>query len=192
MLKRFVILLSVVAISLLLLIKILSSIDKTSHPKPVEEIVLTSEEGKPTLFSSLDDKPKVVFFGFTNCPNVCPLALANISAAFDSMGDKAKEFYGVFVTTDPERDTPDAIHEFLSPLNNIRGYTGTPDNLQKIYKRYYVYSQKAGEPDKNGNYNLNHSTTIYLLDKGGEMVDHFESDLSPDDIAKKLQEYLKH
>lgn len=185
--KRFFIILAAALATLLVTVKLLSYIDK-NNTAPKEDIILISENGKEISLNKFNDKPKIVFFGFTNCPAICPAALANISAAFNEMGSDAEKFYGLFITTDPERDNSEVLKSFTSNFTNIQGFTGTSKNLKKVYKRYYVYSQKA--EDSTGNYDMNHSTTIYLLNKNGEMVDHFESDIAPEELARKLKDYL--
>jgi protein SCO1/2 len=174
-------------------IKILSGIYPDKNNIKAPDITLTDQKDHTILFSSMSDKPKIVFFGFTNCPSICPAALANISAALDLLGSDAEKIHGVFITTDPERDSPEVIDSYLGNFNkNIKGFTGSDAELKKIYKKYYVYSQKAPDNNSGENYNMNHSTTIYLLDESGEMVDHYPSDIDTKELAEKLKLFIHH
>ena len=169
-------------------IKILSVIFPQNSAK-VANINLIDHDGKQIPYSSLDDRQKLVFFGFTNCPSICPAALANISAALDIIGKDATKLHVMFITTDPKRDTPEVLKSYISNFNsNIVGYTGAHDELKKIYKQYYVYTQEA--PPGKTEYDLNHSTTVYLIGKDGELVDHYEADADPEEMAKAVKEKL--
>ena len=194
--SKIITLKSLVTISLLLLLLILGSIKILSgnyaeKPKvTVSDINLITEEGAKTPYSGLFDKPKLVFFGFTSCPSICPATLSNITAALDIVGSDATKLHVMFITTDPQRDTPEVLKNYLQNFNsNIKGYTGDIADLKKMYKKYYVYAQDA--PAGQAKYELNHSTAIYLVSKDGELVDHYASDIDPAELAKKLTLFFK-
>ena len=185
-------LVSILLVSLVLIlgsIKILSGFYPGRSKIAASDIELVSQEGVKTPYSTLSDKPKLVFFGFTHCPSICPAALANISATLDIIGDDAKKLHVIFVTTDPERDDPTTLKTYISNFNaNIKGYTGRKDELKKIYKKYYVYTEDA--PAGQTEYDLNHSTIIYLVGEDGELIDHYESDADPQEMAKAIEAHI--
>src|SRR5687767_8296721 len=141
-LKRFLLILVVVMLSILLLVKLLSFVHREQEVIIAPyQITLTSHEGKPVNLDEFSNKPKLVFFGFTHCPTICPIAVANISTAIELMGAEADKFHFLFITTDPERDNPEAMKAYLQPFaKNITGLTGDMVNLQKAYDKYHVFS----------------------------------------------------
>lgn len=135
-------------------------------------------------------RPLLVYFGFTNCPDVCPAGLQVIAAALDKLGPKADGLSTIFITLDPERDTPAVMSEYVKSFSaHIMGLSGTPDEIAKATKAYRVYARKT-EPDANGNYSVDHSTFMYLMNGEGAFVKHFAHTVSPDDLAQELNKLL--
>jgi len=131
---------------------------------------LTDDLGKPVTQASLLGKPAVIYFGYTFCPEVCPTTLLDLSNWMKKLGPAADRANYVFVTIDPERDTPKAMHDYVSSFDKrIRGYTGTPAQIAAIAKEYGVYY--AREPGGGANYAMDHSTRIYLMDAKGRYVE---------------------
>lgn len=149
---------------------------------------LTSQEGKALTNKDLLGRPYLVFFGFTNCPDVCPTALREISDVFAALGDKAK-VSALFVTVDPERDTAASLKDYVSNFDpRIIGATGTRAQIDATMKSFRVYAKKV--PDANGNYSMDHSTIIYLMDKQGRFVGSFNVNRPPQESAAELKRFL--
>lgn len=125
--------------------------------------VLTDQFGRRVTDRDLRGKPTLMFFGFTYCPEVCPTTLAAMTSWLKTLGPDADKLNVVYVTIDPERDTPKQLRLYLSSFDpRIRGLTGTPAEIAKIAGEYRVYYQKI--PLQGGGYTMDHSSAIYLMD----------------------------
>jgi cytochrome oxidase Cu insertion factor (SCO1/SenC/PrrC family) len=150
---------------------------------------LIDQNGIAKTDGDLRGKFVLLYFGYSFCPDVCPATLSVMADALPRLGAKAKRIVPVFVTVDPERDTPAVLKKYLSSFGpEFVGLTGSADQIAKIAHEYRVYYQKA--PLKGGGYSVDHSSVIYLLGPDGKFVTFFEETLTPDDLAKKLTLYL--
>ncbi len=123
---------------------------------------LTDDTGATVTDKTLAGKPYVMYFGYTYCPDVCPTTLFDLTRWIKALGPDADKLSYVFVTVDPERDTPKLMHEYLASFDKrIRGFTGTPAQIAKIAKEYRVYYKKV--PSSDGSYLMDHSAIIYLM-----------------------------
>ena len=124
---------------------------------------LTGSDGKSVSDADLRGQPVVMFFGYTHCPDVCPTTLFEVSEIFRKLGEDAK-VRGVFVSVDPERDTPQILKDYLSSFDKrIIGLSGDRAALEPMLKAYRVYARK--NPAANGEYSMDHSAIVYLMDK---------------------------
>ena len=131
----------------------------------------------------------LVFFGFTNCPDVCPTTLTMIQDVLTMLGAKAANVVPIFVSIDPERDTPAVLKSYLSSFGpRFVGLTGTPAEVAKAAQAYKVYYQKV--PLDGGGYTMNHSSIIYLMGPDGKFVSHDEIENGPDALAADLSKRL--
>jgi len=130
-----------------------------------------------------------IFFGFTNCPDVCPLTLMNIDQVIGKLDDNDKKKFKVFfVSIDPERDSPEIIKEYLEGFDNkIFGITGDPEKIFILSKSWGVMSEKIFNED--GTYLINHSSSILLLSKG-KYIDRISHHESMENILKVIKSYL--
>ncbi|MBZ6075535.1 SCO family protein [Microvirga puerhi] len=127
---------------------------------------LTSQDGKPFSSDSLKGKPFAIFFGFTHCPEVCPTTLYDLTQDLEAMGKNADRLNVVFVTVDPEQDTPELMKTYLSSFDpRIIGLSGTPEQIAATAKAYKVFYEKV--PTDSG-YTMNHTATIFLMDSKGD------------------------
>jgi protein SCO1 len=116
---------------------------------------------------TLAGKPYVIYFGYTYCPEVCPTTLLDLSRWIKELGPDANKLNYVFVTVDPERDTPKLMHTYLSAFDgHIRGFTGTPEQIAKVAKEYRIYYKKI--PTNDGSYVMDHSAMTYLMNADGK------------------------
>ncbi|MBV9510336.1 MAG: SCO family protein [Caulobacteraceae bacterium] len=126
-------------------------------------LILVDQHGRVITDRDLEGKPTVVFFGFTYCPEVCPTTLTALTAWMKALGPDADKLNVVYVTIDPERDTPKQLALYLSSFDpRIRGLTGTPAQIPQIAHEYGVYYQKI--PLSGGGYTMDHSSAVYLMD----------------------------
>jgi protein SCO1/2 len=127
----------------------------------------------------------LVFFGYTFCPDVCPTTLAVMSAALDKMGPDADRIVPIFISVDPERDTPEVVKAYLSAFGTrFVGLTGSDEEIAAVAKAYRVYVQ--AHKDQGADYTVDHSGVVYLMDKSGAFLTNYSLDLEPDKLAADL------
>ncbi|WP_334150809.1 SCO family protein [Hyphomicrobium sp.] len=132
-------------------------------------------------------KPLLVYFGFTHCPDVCPAGLQVIAAALDELGDKANGLSVVFITVDPERDTPELIGEYVASFHSrITGLSGSPEDIAAVTKAYRVYVKKVVDEAAPGAYTVDHSSFMYLMDDKGQFLRHFPHSIDAKELAAAL------
>jgi protein SCO1/2 len=150
---------------------------------------LVDQNGRTVTDKDLRGHPYLVFFGFTHCPDVCPTALFEMSEVLGKLGPDAQKLSALFVTIDPERDTPAAMKDYLSSFNpRLVGLTGDPAAIAAVAKEYRVYVKKV--PLDNGDYTMDHTALVYLMDKEGRFVAPFNLKRTPEDAAADLRRYL--
>jgi protein SCO1 len=133
---------------------------------------LTDQSGTIVTDKSLQGRPTLVFFGFTHCPDVCPTSLFEMSEVLRAMGADADRVNAYFITVDPERDTAAAMKDYLSSFDpHLKGLTGDPAAVAKVASEYRVYSKKV--PLKDGDYTMDHTALVYLMDRVGIFVAPF-------------------
>ena len=150
---------------------------------------LTDQTGRAVTDQDFKGKPFVVFFGFTNCPDICPTTLFELSEVFERLGPDAEKIRALFVSVDPERDTPVKLKDYLSSFHpRISGLTGTSEQILAIEKEYRVYAKKV--PLKDGDYTMDHTAVVYLMDKNGRFIAPFNLKRSADEAAADLRRRL--
>ncbi|MBL6430167.1 MAG: SCO family protein [Maritimibacter sp.] len=137
---------------------------------------LTDHDGNEVGPETLIGRPAMVFFGFTYCPDVCPTTLSDISGWLDDLGDEANEMSVVFITVDPERDTVDAMSEYVGYFHPaIRGWTGEDEEIAKAVRGFRASYERV--PTEGGGYTMNHTASVFLFDAAGRfvtMIDYHE------------------
>jgi protein SCO1 len=152
---------------------------------------LTDQNGKKVTDADFK-KYRLVYFGFTSCPEICPLGLKKIEKAVGKIGSKADKLQVLFITTDPERDTPKVMKDYLASFKpvHIIGLTGTPEQVGAAEKGYGVYAQKREDPSLT-EYTMDHSATIYFLGPDDMVLDLFDSQATAAEIEKSLTEKIR-
>lgn len=151
---------------------------------------LTDQDGKLRTDRDFRGKHMLVFFGFTHCPDVCPTALYNVSLAMQKLGPKADRIVPVFVSVDPERDTPPKLKNYGDNFDKrIVLLTGTAEEIAAAARAYRVYYAKK-PLEKADEYTIDHSAFIYLMDREGRYVTHFRHGIEPDQLAEALARHL--
>ena len=152
---------------------------------------LVGADGKPVTDRDFRGRYMLIFFGFTHCPDICPAELQVIAQALEQLGDKAKKVVPIFITLDPERDTPEAMANYVKSFGpNFVGLTGSPEAIAAAAKAYRVAYSKVENKDSAGDYSVDHSALAYLMDPEGRYVTHFSYGLSTDQMAEKLEKLL--
>jgi len=150
---------------------------------------LTDQSGAVVTEKNLQGRPTLIFFGFTHCPDVCPTSLFEISEILRAMGGDADKVNAYFISVDPERDTAAAMKDYLSSFDpHLKGLTGDPESIQKVVTEYRVYAKKV--PLKDGDYTMDHTALIYLMDRDGKFVAPFNVNRKPEEAATDLKRYL--
>jgi protein SCO1 len=150
---------------------------------------LSDQNGKPVTDQDLKGRPFLVFFGFTHCPDICPTTLFEVSEILRALPPRAKDVRALFVTVDPERDTPAVLKDYLSSFDpRVIGVTGDPDAIAAIERSYRVYAKKV--PLDGGNYTMDHTALVYLMDKNGRFVAPFKMKRRPEEAAAEIERYL--
>jgi len=153
------------------------------------KFTLIDHEGKPFTDADLKGKWHLVFFGYTHCPDICPTALNDLSVALDQLGAKAREVGIVFISVDPERDTPVALKAYIESFGGpIVGLTGTADEVAAAAKNYHAYYAK--HPTASGGYDMDHSAVIYIMDPQGRFTATLGPEDTPDTMATRLRKLL--
>jgi protein SCO1 len=149
---------------------------------------LTDQNGKLRSDADFRGQYALVFFGYTNCPDVCPTTLQTLTDAMTALGPKADKVTPVFITVDPERDTAKALKDYAANFTpRLVMLTGSPADIAAVAKEYRVYYAKAGEGP---NYAMDHTALIYLMGPDGTYVTHYAPQATADDIAKDLSKRL--
>ena len=150
---------------------------------------LVDQDGKPFSDQDMKGRPFLVFFGFTRCPDICPTILFEISQVLRKLGPDADRTGALFITVDPERDTPALLKDYLSNFDpHLRGLTGDRPAIDAAIKAYRVYAKKV--PLEGGDYTMDHTAVVYLMDKDGHFIAPFNTKRTADAEAAELRRYL--
>src|SRR5471030_3297901 len=150
---------------------------------------LLDQDAKPVSEQDFKGKPLLVFFGFVHCPDICPTTLFEMSEVLRKLGPDADRVNALFITVDPERDTPAVLKDYLSSFEpQIHGLTGDPAAIAAVEKTYRVYAKKV--PLDGGEYTMDHSAVLYLMNKEGKFVAPFNLKRPPEAAAADLRRYF--
>ena len=150
---------------------------------------LEDQNGNPVSDRDMKGRPFLVFFGFTHCPDVCPTTLFDISQLLRQLGPDADRTGALFITVDPERDTPAVMKDYLSNFDpHLRGLTGDQASVGAAIRAYRVYAKKVPLPG--GDYTMDHTAVVYLMDKAGQFVAPFDLKRTPETAAVDLRRYF--
>jgi protein SCO1 len=186
--KAFRTAISTIVAGMLLAATSCSLLPSSYHGEVVNPVVaapsfsMMDQNGNPFELNAMPGQLTLVFFGFTNCVDECPLTLAHLKQARDSLGEKAENVRVVLVSTDPVRDTPAVLRDYLKKFDStFIGITGPAEELSRIWSDYGVTVLDGGET---------HTSYTYVIDHDGNLRLHFDPEMSPEDIAADLQTLL--
>ena len=147
--------------------------------------ISTDQNDAPITEAAFKGHPTALFFGFTHCPEVCPTTLFEMAGWLKTLGDEGKDLRVFFISVDPERDTPDVMKGYTSAFTDrITGITGNPQEVEKLLKGWKIYAKKV--PTENGDYTMDHTASVMLLDRDGRLKSTIDYKESPDVALKKL------
>jgi len=154
------------------------------------DFTLTDDLGKPYSLRAHDGQVRLLFFGFTHCPDICPTTLNELRQVYETLGDGAQEVQTLFLSVDPERDTPERLHEYLAAFSMpVTGLTGTPQQIAGVAKAYGAHYERV-DLDSALGYTMDHSTYLYLLDQKGSVRYLFRYGDTPERIAALVRKLL--
>ncbi len=150
---------------------------------------LTGTDGKPFASAErLAGKPFALFFGFTNCPDVCPNTLGRLAAFRKQLGKGDAAFEIVFVSVDPARDTPKVVGDYIGLFGTpITGLTGTEAQVAEVAKRHAIYQKKVADAASPGGYTVDHGAAVLLFDREGKFVSTIAQEEGPAPALDKLK-----
>jgi protein SCO1 len=165
--------------------------DVTGH-LPDLQFSLTGDDGKPVTGDSFKGDTTLVYFGYTHCPDVCPETMARLMQVIGKLGPDAQQVRILFVTVDPARDTPQALHDYVGAFDaqHARGLTGSDAQIESLAQRYRVAYQME-KRDPNGNYEVTHSSAVYIFDAQGHARLLATDQDTPDQIAQDLRRIIE-
>ncbi|WP_448953905.1 SCO family protein [Labrys neptuniae] len=166
-----------------------------SEREPVGSVggpfILTDSNGRSFGFGDLQGKPSLVYFGFTHCPDICPTTLFLLAEVMKELGAGADAINAVFITVDPERDTPEQMKNYLAAFDpRLRGLTGTPAQLGFVQDIYGVEAEIL--PGASKNYNIDHTDTVFVLDRNGRFRSSFDLRTQMGDVVGLLKSVMDH
>ncbi|WP_244485479.1 SCO family protein [Pseudolabrys sp. Root1462] len=151
---------------------------------------LVDQNNKPITDQDFKGRPWLVFFGYTHCPDVCPTTLFDVSEMLRAMGKDADRTGALFITVDPERDTPAVMKDYLSSFDpRMMAATGDRASIDAAEKAYRVYAKKI-PTGKGDDYSMDHTAMVYLMDKQGRFVAPFNLKRTPEEAAAEMKKYL--
>lgn len=150
---------------------------------------LIDQNGKSFGNEDMKGKPYLVFFGYTHCPDICPTTLFQLTQLFRKLGPEANQVGALFITVDPARDTQKIMKEYMASFDpHLRALTGDQKAIDQAIRDYRVYAKKV--PEKDGDYSMDHTAIVYLMDKNSRFVAPFDMQRSLDAQVAELQKYL--
>ncbi len=155
---------------------------------------LINQDGERVTEAALTGKPHLVYFGFTYCPDICPTALQKMGQTQSLLGKRGKDIGYVLISVDPERDTAESLSQYVLANgfpDGLQGFTGSVDEIEAAKAAYKVYATKVDTPDSAGDYTVDHSDIMYLMDENGKFVDYFFGKSTPTEMAGRVTRHLK-
>lgn len=152
---------------------------------------LVDQTGKTVTDTDFRGRHMLVFFGFTHCPDICPAELQVLAATLEALGPEASKVVPIFISVDPERDTPEVMADYVKNFGDkFVGLTGSPEQVAAAAKAYRVSYAKFKEKDSATDYSVDHSALVYLMGPNGDYLTHFPYGTSAEKMAETLRRYL--
>ncbi len=155
---------------------------------------LVSQTGQPITQAAFTGKPTALFFGFTHCPEVCPTTLFELNGWLEKVDPDGTKLQAYFISVDPERDTPEVLGQYVSNVSKrITGISGPPEKVMEMVKGFRVYAKKVplDEKQPDGDYTMDHTASVFLLDSEGKFTGTIAYEENPETAVKKLENLTK-
>lgn len=155
---------------------------------------LVSQTGQPITQAAFNGKPSALFFGFTHCPEVCPTTLFELNGWLEKVDPDGTRLQAYFISVDPERDTPEILGQYVANVSKrITGISGPPEKVLDMVKGFRVYAKKVplDEKQPDGDYTMDHTASVFLLDSEGKFTGTIAYGENPETAVKKLENLLK-
>ena len=155
---------------------------------------LVSQTGQPSTPAAFIGKPSALFFGFTHCPEVCPTTLFELNGWLEKVDPDGTKLQAYFISVDPERDTPEVLGQYVSNVSKrITGISGPPNKVMEMVKGFRVYAKKVPLDEKkpDGDYTMDHTASVFLLDSEGKFSGTIAYEENPETAVKKLENLTK-
>jgi protein SCO1/2 len=161
------------------------------YEREAPSFTLTGHDGSKVSLSNFKDKVVLLFFGYTNCPDICPITLSVMNNVIDKLGDKADNVQVLFVTVDPERDTVEKLKSYMPYYNeNFIGLTGTLEEIDKVADDYNIFYSKEGVDSSSG-YLMGHNSSVLLITPDGKTFLRYpQNSMDPVSIARDIERVL--
>jgi protein SCO1/2 len=160
-------------------------------PRPVQDFTLINQHGRPFRLSDQRGRVLLLFFGYTHCPDVCPTTLSTWARIHEALGDDAAQVRFVFITVDPERDTPERLREHVRIFNaDFAGLTGASDALRPVYQTFGVYFEKDTTTASAASYLVSHTASTFAVDRDRQWRLRYAFDTPIEDIVHDLKQLL--
>ncbi|WP_319410992.1 SCO family protein [uncultured Cohaesibacter sp.] len=155
------------------------------------DFALTDHTGKAVTYADFADKPLAIYFGYTFCPDVCPTTLSEMTLWVEELGEDAKKMNFVFVTVDPERDSQEAMGDYVGAFfDQLIGLRGTREQTDAVIKAYRVYAKKVDDGSGDGDYVMDHTASVFLMKKGGDFSGTIAFGEAHDSAVEKLRNLI--
>lgn len=155
---------------------------------------LVDETGAPITEAAFREKPTALFFGFTHCPDVCPTTLYELDGWMEQVDPEGDDLNAYMVSVDPARDTPEVLDDYVSSVSDrIHGITGDPEEVAEMVKGFGVYARKVSldESEPNGDYTMDHTASVFLLDEGGRFRSTIAYGENAETAVQKLRNLIE-
>jgi len=153
------------------------------------DFTLTNQDNQSFRLQDVRGRPVALFFGYTSCPDMCPVTMSRIAGALDRLGQTGHDVVTLFVSVDPKRDTPAVLKEYVQSFSvPVIGLTGTPEQIARVAAAYHASFELV--PTGTTNYLVNHTSAIFLIDRRGQLRQFFKYDEKPDVLASALRTLL--
>lgn len=153
---------------------------------------LVGQDGKTVTDEDFRGRYLLIYFGFTFCPDVCPTELSIMATAIETLGEDGEKIQPIFITIDPERDTPEIMARYV-PLFHPRlvGLTGSPEQIAEAANAYHVFYRKAEDESSPQDYTMDHSSIVFLMGPNGEYLKLFPPATAPEKMAEEIASYIE-
>lgn len=161
-------------------------------PREVADFTLTDQDGDPFRFSDTNGTVRLLYFGYTNCPDICPTTLLTWKRVREELGDRADDVTFIMVTVDPEQDTPDVLKRYVKAFHpSFIGLTGAMEELTPVWAAFGVQVQKEPMPESAAGYSVGHTASVFAVDPEGRLRLKFPFGATPEQIASDVRRLME-